>query len=119
MVPVFLAEVPLTLPIESALPRQASIALPCLEAIEQRATNQGIAVDSRIERGRTFRHAMRSLMEHEDFDQIVVSAATRGTDGLSAADIAWLLDNAPGEIVVLRPALDRALDQPPLAEAEA
>ncbi len=117
VVPAFLAEVPRTLPIESPLPRQANVALPCLEAIEQRAANQGIPVDARIERGRSFRHAMKELMDHEDFDQIVVAAATRGADGLSAADIAWLLDNAPGEIVVIRPGRDRTSNRTPAAQA--
>lgn len=111
VVPAFLAEVPRTLPIASSLPRQASVALPCLEAIEQRAANQGIAVDARIERGRTFRHAMKELMDHENFDQIVVAAATNGTDGFSAADVAWLLETAPGEIVVLRPPRKSILDR--------
>lgn len=104
LVPAFLAQVPLQVPLEASLPAQASIALPVLEAIEQRAANQGIPVDSRIERGRTYRQAMQELIGNEDFDRIVVAAATNGADGFSAADIAWLLENAPGEIVVLRPA---------------
>jgi nucleotide-binding universal stress UspA family protein len=105
VVPAYLAEVPRNLPLAASLPRKSGDAIPCLEAVEQRAGQQGIPVDSRIERGRTFRHAMRELMEHEDFDQIVVAAATNGSDGLSPADIAWLLANAPGEIIVLRPPL--------------
>jgi hypothetical protein len=31
-------------------------------------------------------------------------AATTGTDGFDAEDIAWLLENASGEILVVRPA---------------
>ena len=105
LVPAFLAEVPRNLPLATRLPRQSDAAIPCLDAVEQRATSLGIPVDSRIERGRTFRHAMRELMEHEQFDQIVVAAAGNGSDGLSPADVAWLLARAPGEIVVLRPAV--------------
>jgi hypothetical protein len=32
--------------------------------------------------------------------------ATAGTDGLGAEEVAWLLEHAPGEVVVLRPADD-------------
>jgi hypothetical protein len=38
-----------------------------------------------------------------------VAADTTGTDGFDAADIAWLLEHAPGEIRVLRPAHDRLI----------
>jgi nucleotide-binding universal stress UspA family protein len=105
LVPAYLARVPLTLPMESPLPRQSREALPILEAIEQRAQKAGVPVDARIERGRTLRHAVLQLVEHERFDRIVTSAATgnNGSDGFSADDIAWLLDHAPGEIVVLHP----------------
>lgn len=102
LVPAYLAEVPLTLPLTSALPGQCEAALPILEAIEQRAQRQGIAVEPRIERGRTNRHALAELIEHERYDRIVAPAATRGSDGFSAEDVAWLLDNAAGEIVVFR-----------------
>jgi nucleotide-binding universal stress UspA family protein len=115
IVPAYLAEVPRTLPIDSALPREAGVALPCLEAIEQRALGQHVPVDARIERGRTFRHAMEELMAHEEFDQIIVAAGANGSDGLSATDVAWLLDHAPGEIVVLRPARNGI--SPQLAES--
>ena len=55
-------------------PRQAAAALPVLEAIEQRALNNGVPVDSRIERGRSTRHALPELTSHERYDRIVVSA---------------------------------------------
>jgi len=103
LVPVFLARVPLDLPLDTPLPRQCSMAVPLLEAIEQRATEVGVPVDSRIERGRNRRHALRQAIAQERFDRIVLAAATKGSDGFDAEDVAWLLDNAPGEIVVLRP----------------
>jgi hypothetical protein len=78
--------------------------MPLLEAIEQRAAREHVPVDARIERGRTYRHAIRELLEHERYDRIVVAAASEGADGFDAADIAWLLEHAAGEIVVLRPA---------------
>lgn len=106
LVPVFLARVPLDLPLDTPLPRQCSMAVPLLEAIEQRATEAGVPVDSRIERGRNRRHALRHAIAQESFDRIVLAAATKGSDGFDAEDVAWLLDNAPGEIVALRPGSD-------------
>jgi nucleotide-binding universal stress UspA family protein len=107
LVPAYLAQVPMQLSLEAPLPRQSQIALPLLEAIEQQAVNRGVSVDSRIERGRTPRQAMQALMEAEDYDRMVVAAATNGSDGFSGEDVAWLLNTVPAEIVVLRPALSR------------
>jgi hypothetical protein len=105
LVPVFLARVPLRMPLDSPLPRQSKIAIPLQEAIEQRALSFGVPVDSRIERGRSYRHALRQMIEHERFDRIVLAAAAGKGPGFDADDVAWLLANAPGEIVVLRPPL--------------
>ena len=105
LVPAFLAQVPKDLPLDSPLPRQCGTAMPILEAIEQRATKSGVAVDSRIERGRTYRHALHELIDHERYDRIVAPAAANGTDGFSAEDVAWLIDHAAGEIVVFRAGL--------------
>jgi Universal stress protein family len=106
LVPVFLARVSLDLPLESALPRQCSMAMPLLEAVEQRATEAGIPVDSRIVRGRNRRHALRQAIAEEKFDRIVMAASAQGSPGFDPDDVAWLLDNAPGEIVVLRPSAE-------------
>ncbi len=103
VVPVFLARVPLQLPLDTPLPRQSAIAIPMQEAIEHRAVAFGVPVDARIERGRTNRHALRQAIVNERFDRIVISAAAHGSAGFEADDVAWLLDNAPGEIAVLRP----------------
>ncbi len=105
LVPVFLARVPMHLPLDSALPRQSQLAVPMQEAVEQAATQAGVPVDSRIERGRSYRHAMRQMIAHERFDRIVVAAAAGSGAGFGASDVAWLLANAPGEIIVLRPPL--------------
>jgi hypothetical protein len=116
LVPVFLARVALDLPLDTALPRQCSMATSLLEAIEQRATEAGIPVDSRIDRGRNRRHALRQTIAQERFDRIVIAVASNGSPGFDAADIAWLLDNAHGEIIVLRPsAVDPALPLPAAA----
>ncbi|MDQ6744897.1 MAG: universal stress protein [Actinomycetota bacterium] len=112
LVPVFLARVSMQLPLDTPLPRQCGQAISLQEAIEQRATASGIAVDARIERGRTYRHALRQTIGHERFDRIVVAAASQGSPGFNADDVAWLLDNSPGEIVVLRPDRDEPLGLP-------
>ena len=111
LVPVFLAQVPLHLPLDAALPIQCDAALPLLEAVEHRAVRSGVAVDSRIERGRSYRHALRELLAHEHFDTVVVTAADPGNAGLSPDDISWLLENVPGEIIVIRPGGPSLLDQ--------
>jgi nucleotide-binding universal stress UspA family protein len=103
LVPVFLARVPLHLPLDAALPRQSKVAVPMQDAVEERATQFDVPVDSRIERGRSYRHAMRQTIANERFDMIVLAAAAGDGPGFDAGDVAWLLATAPGEIVVLRP----------------
>jgi hypothetical protein len=112
VVPIFLARVPLHLPLDAPLPHQSGIAIPLQEAIEHRATAFGVPVDARIERGRSYRHALRQTIEHERYDRIVIAAAAHGHRGFDADDVAWLLDHAPGEIVVLRPSKDERLEPP-------
>jgi hypothetical protein len=112
LVPVFLCRVSLDLPLDAPLPRQSGVAIPLQEAIEQRAAAFGVAVDARIERGRNHRHALREALRNERFDRIVVAAATHGGAGFHPDDVAWLLDNAPGEIVVMRPDKDERIDPP-------
>jgi len=112
LVPVFLARVPLHLPLDAPLPRQSQLANALQEAIEQRATKFGVPVDARLHRGRTFRHAMRQTIEDERFDRIVIAAAAHGESGFDPDDVAWLLDNASGEMVVLRPSKEERLGPP-------
>jgi nucleotide-binding universal stress UspA family protein len=109
LVPVFLARVPMHMPLDSPLPRQCTEGMPLLETIEQRAFALGVPVDARIERGRTQRHALREAIAHERFDRLVVAAAIGRTEGFQSDEIAWLLDHAPGEVVVIRPAGDDRL----------
>ncbi len=103
LVPVFLARVPMQMPLDIPLPRQCTDGMPLLETIEQQALAAGVPVDSRIERGRTFRHALREAIEHERFDRVVVAAASTHSEGFHGDDIRWLLDNAPGEVLIIRP----------------
>ena len=117
LVPTFLARVSLTLPLQATLPQQGTICLSLQEAIEQRATSLGVPVDARIERGRTYRHALRQAIATERYDRLVIAAAHAGGRGVAADDVRWLLDNAPGEIVVLRPTIDRHIRPPHAARA--
>jgi nucleotide-binding universal stress UspA family protein len=104
LMPAYLATVPKDLPLECSIPAEAAKAMSILEAIEQRATAQGVAVDSRIERGRSYRHALARLLAQEDFDRVVVSATATGRTGISGDDLVWLLEKAPAEVLILRPA---------------
>jgi nucleotide-binding universal stress UspA family protein len=104
LMPAYLATVPMQLPLDCAIPTEAAKAMPMLEAIEQRATAQGVAVDARVERGRSYRHALRRLLGKESFDRVVVPATAMGEAGLSGDDLVWLLERAPAEVLVLRPA---------------
>jgi len=109
LVPAYLAPVPMAMPLEAPMPRTCGRAFDLQEAIEHRAAAAGVPVDGRIGRGRTIRHALRELLAAERYDRIVVAAATARTDGLSAEEVAWLLEHAAGEVAVLRPADEEAL----------
>lgn len=104
LMPAYLAAVPKQLPLDCSIPAEAAKAMPMLEAIEQRATAQGVAVDSRIERGRSYRHALARLLDRETFDRVVVPATAEVGAGFSGDDLVWLLEKAPAEVLILRPA---------------
>jgi Universal stress protein family len=106
IVPAFLARVPRYLPLDSPLLAQCSYGMPLIEAIEQRAAAQGIPVDSRTATGRTYRDALRRLLEQERFDRVIVSANDSRRTGLSGGDLEWLLERVPAEVLILRPAPD-------------
>jgi nucleotide-binding universal stress UspA family protein len=106
LMPAYLAAVPKSLPLDCPIPREAEQAMAMLEAIEQRAVAKGVPVDARIERGRTYRHALARLLSEEQFDRVVVSAGATGTRGLSGDDLVWLLERAPAEVMILRPGPD-------------
>ena len=103
LMPAYLATVPKRLPLECAIPAEAAKAMPMLEAIEQRATSQGVDIDSRIERGRSYRHALERLLDTEPVDRVVVPANADPGAGLSGNDLVWLLEKAPAEVLILRP----------------
>lgn len=107
LMPSYLAIIPKELAIDGPLGSECEGALALLELIEQRASRAGVAVDSRIERGRTARHALEQLIAEERFDSLVLPARTSSSDGFSTDDVAWALESAPGEVLVLRPGAER------------
>ena len=100
IMPALLCRVPRGMPFDSALPAQCDGGMALLEAIEQLATRQGVAVDARVGRGRTYRDALNRLLEQEHFDQVIVSATDSPRVGLSADDLKWLLEHVPAEILI-------------------
>jgi len=103
IMPAYLARVPRHLPLDAPLPVLCQSAMPMLEAIEQRASAQGVKVDARIVRGRTYRDALRRLLDEEHVDRVIVSATSNSRAGLSSDDLEWLLEKVPAEVLILRP----------------
>ena len=103
LVPAYILLVPLQFAEDSPLTEQVALALPQLEAVEHAAHRAGVAVDARIEKGRSPTHALRRLWDVEQFDRIVAPATSDGK-GFSTKDLTWILEHAPAETVVLRPA---------------
>lgn len=106
LMPAFLARVPRNLPLESPLPGACTVGMPLLEAIEQKASAEGVPVDARVSRGRTYRDALQRLLDEERFDRVIVSATDNPRQGLRQEDLAWLLDTVAAEVLILRPAPD-------------
>ena len=103
LVPAYIAMVPMDRSLEAPIQAECEVAMPLLETIEQKARRAHVAVDTRIERARDPRHGLELLLEHERFDRIVISAATSTSEGFAPEDVAWLLSNAPAEVIVIRP----------------
>jgi hypothetical protein len=104
VVPGYLATVPQRLPLDMPVGRSCDEAFSVFEAIEQRAARVGVPVDGRIVRGRNVRHALRRLMAEVPATRIVVAASSGNRhDGFGVDDISWLLRNARGEVLVVRP----------------
>jgi nucleotide-binding universal stress UspA family protein len=103
IMPAYLARVPRHLPLDAPLPAQCLSAMPLLEAIEQRAAALDVPVDARIIRGRTYRDALRRLLDEEHVDRVIVSATSNARQGLSSDDLEWLLEKVPAEVLILRP----------------
>lgn len=112
LVPVFLVHVPMHVPLDAPLPAQCTEGASLLETIEQRATAVGVSVDARMARGRDDRHALREAIGHERFDRIVAAVASAQSEGFHSEDVTWLLDNAPVDVVIIRPAGNERRDAP-------
>ena len=104
LMPCYLADVPLTLPLDVALPRACRSALPLLETIEQRAAAQGVEVDARVVRGRSYRDALRRALDAEHYARVIISATSNEREGFTSDDLVWLLQRADAEVLILRPA---------------
>ena len=116
LMPAYLALIPRALSLDAPLGNECEGALALLELIEQRAERAGVPVDSRIVRARTSRHALGELLADEQFDAVVIPARTNVSDGFDPRDVAWALESAPGEVIVLRPgagAGSTSADAPP------
>ena len=103
-VPAYLIIVPFSLALDSPLTQEVERALPLLEAVEQRAQDEGIPVDARLERGRSVRDALRRLWDVESFDRILLPVSADERVGFDERDVAWILMRAPTETLALRPA---------------
>jgi hypothetical protein len=103
LVPAYLLRVPFQYSEESPLAAEVAVAVPLLEAVEHAALRAGVPVDARIEKGRTPTHALRRLWEVERFDRVVAPAPIRNGGGFTLKDLTWILANAPGETLVLKP----------------
>jgi hypothetical protein len=103
LVPAYLLVVPLEYSEDSPLSGEVSVAMPLLEAVEHAALRAGVPVDARIEKGRTATHALRRLWDVESFDWVIAPASVNG-GGFTPRDLTWILEHAPAETIVLKPA---------------
>ena len=104
LMPAYLAAVPKRLPLDCAIPNEAAKAMPMLEAIEQRAAAQGVAVDARIERGRSYRHALERLLERRDLRPgRRPGERLRRRPASPATTWSGCCEKAPAEVLILRP----------------
>jgi len=103
LVPAYLIHVPLQFSLDAAMSDEVVKAVPLLEAVENAATRAGVAVDGRVETGRTPTHALERLWGVEHFDQIVVPAPAGRMPGFTPKDLLWILTHAPSETLILRP----------------
>src|SRR5205807_10043442 len=102
IMPALLVRVPMYLPLDAPLPAQCTPGMALVEAIEQKVTSQGLQVDSRIGRGRSYRDALRHLLDEEHSDRVIVSATDNPRSGLSGYDLEWLMERVPAEVLILR-----------------
>jgi hypothetical protein len=103
LVPAYLVVVPHKYGPDAPVQQQVSVAMPLLEAVEHAALRSGVAVDARIERGRTPVHALRRLWAAEQFDRVLAAAPLGHGPGFTTKELMWILEHAPSETLILRP----------------
>ena len=103
LVPAYLIVTPLEYALDTPLQHEVAVAMPLLEAVEHAALRAGLAVDARVETGRTPTHALQRLWDAERFDRIVAPAPISGSHGFTPKELQWILVHAPSETVILRP----------------
>jgi nucleotide-binding universal stress UspA family protein len=103
LVPAYLILIPLEFDLDAPMRQECERGIPLLEAVEHAASKAGIAVDARVESGRTPIHALRRLWEVEHFDRIVVPAPIGREPGFEPDELLWMLTHAPSETLILRP----------------
>ena len=104
IMPAFLARVPMSLPLDTALPVQSARGMPLLEAIEQRATSTLACLLTRASDA-VADPAMRCATARAGaFRPHHRLRRRRSWVGLSYEDLRWMLDRVPAEILILRPA---------------
>jgi nucleotide-binding universal stress UspA family protein len=116
LVPAYLVVVPLEFSLDAPVQHaELGRAMPILEAVELAARRAGVPVDARIERGRSPIDVLGRLWDVESFDRVVVPAPAPGGAGFSAKDISWMLEHAPGEVLILRPSASSANGTVPIS----
>ena len=98
LVPVRLERIPLHLPMDASPDHQPADALA---GIQRRARDLGVHIDPRISHGRSYRHALLRTLTTERYDRVVLAAGPGGGVKFTAPDVAWVVDRADGEIVVV------------------
>ena len=103
LVPAYLIVTPLKYRLETPPQHEVAVAMPLLEAVEHAALRAGLAVDARVETGRTPTHALQRLWDAERFDRIIAPAPAGGGHGFTPKELQWILVHAPSETLILRP----------------
>lgn len=103
LVPAYLILVPLQFALATPMTQEMALAIPLLEAVEHAAGRAGVAVDARVESGRTPIHALERLWSVEHFDRIVIPAPAGREPGFTPKELLWTLTNSPSETLILRP----------------
>jgi hypothetical protein len=103
LVPAYLIVTPLEYRLDAPMQYQVAVAMPLLEAVEHAGLRASLAVDARVETGRTPTHALQRLWDVERFDRIVAPAPVGRGHGFTPKELQWILVHAPCETVILRP----------------